>query len=247
MERFRAWFIRVTISYLVLFLALFLFYGFCVKSGSWGSFSDVTIAIFTILIAYTTNLLLIAAWLTADNWVRQNEHNNAENLLSSLNRLYFCLHEYRTLQVTAAYQLEIAKNNEPDVSKYSVEGIDAFSRFGINEEYIFYDDQLNFMRTAVAEPIKVTNDKLTQLQGRLEHLKFELMSAAGLFANSLIDNNINLIWEINRLLMAERQLHETAEAIYYKLKSVTKYDGFLLMKVGDPITYSIYKEGVNGK
>ena len=206
-----------------------------------GKFSDITIAIFTFLIAYTTNLLLIAAWLTADNWVKQNEHNNAEKLLSSLNRLYFCLHEYRTLKATAAYQLEIAKNDEPDVSKYSADGLDAFSRFGINEEIKFNDEQLNFMRKAVAEPLKITNDKLTQLQGRLQHLKFELMSAAGLFANSLIENNINLIWEVNRLLMAERQLHETAEPIYYLLKSVTKYDSFLLMKVSDPVIYSIYK------
>lgn len=246
MKWFKGGTVIITVIYFFILYGCYWWNDHNVATSNWGSSSDIVTAVFTLLISWATTLLLLAAWLTAGNWLEQSKHENAEKLLTSINELYFCLHNYKTLKMTSDYQIQILQNNEPDVSKYSLNGIDAFGRFGFSEKDSYTPEQLKFMREVVVDSIKRTNEKLEDIKDELEHLKFKTMSAAGLFAEQLIENKFELVWEINRLLMAEKDFHKTANPMYFRLKEVTGYDGFNLIAITDPVKYSIYKEGVDG-
>lgn len=247
MKWFKRGAVIITVIYFFILYGCYWWNDHNVATSNWGSSSDIVTAVFTLLISWATTLLLLAAWLTAGNWLEQNKYKNAEKLLTSINELYFCLHEYKTLEMTNDYQVQILKNNEPDVSKYSDNGIDAFGRFGISKKDMYTPEELEFMRKVVIDGIKITNEKLVNIKDKLEHLKFKTMSAAGLFADQIIENKFELLWEINRLIMAEKDFHKTANPIYFRLKQATGYDGFNLIEITDPLKYSIYKEGVDGK
>ena len=99
MEKFRKCFKLITYTYVIVVLLLIFAYGFFVKGGSWGSLSDVVIAVFTVLIAYTTNMLLVVGWLTSNSWMDQSKHHSAKELHHSLTKLYFMAHEIKTKSI----------------------------------------------------------------------------------------------------------------------------------------------------
>jgi hypothetical protein len=112
MERFGRFFKWITFIYLMLVLVIILAYGFFVKGGSWGSLSDVVIAVFTVLIAYTTNMLLVAAWLTSNSWLDEKKFSSSLSLLKDISGYYHITFELRKCQVKAFDLYEQIRDGE---------------------------------------------------------------------------------------------------------------------------------------
>ena len=102
MDKFVKWFWWVTGSYLILFVSLLLLYGFFVPNGVWGSFSDVVIALFTLLISYSTTLLVVAA----SSWREQQKYQMGSEFLSKFLTFYFQLMECRRKEVLIYYIID---------------------------------------------------------------------------------------------------------------------------------------------
>lgn len=85
----------ITIAYVALFAAIVLLYGYKVSGGVMGSLSDVVIAFFTLLISYSTTLLVVAA----NSWREQQEYQAGSEFLSKFIAFYFQLIECRRQEV----------------------------------------------------------------------------------------------------------------------------------------------------
>ncbi|WP_075593168.1 hypothetical protein [Pseudoalteromonas sp. PAB 2.2] len=243
MEEFGTWFKRTTLAYVALIFVLVLSYGYLVKGGSWGSFSDLIIAVFTVLIAYTTNLLLIAAWLTGNSWVEQSKHHSAKELLQTLSEFYFTIHEVHTME----FKLQSIKSlhkvtvdnfcNLSDAGKRYFEG----TPDDASKEQI--EDFLNYMKPIYDEEIQKYYQKISMVKDRLNELKFAVMVKSTPFSVELKKENIEMINEINGLLSMKENFHTPTSSLFEKLRSVTNYDSFELIYISDPIKEELFDDG----
>ncbi|MCP4049989.1 MAG: hypothetical protein GY730_04715 [bacterium] len=216
MESFKAWFIRVTISYLVLFLALFMFYVFCVKGGSWGSFSDVVIAVFTILIAYTTNLILIAAWLASNDWNKEKKYELGLSLLSNLVSFYALCWELRILKVRSfdEYKLILQEGQEMGACAQCQDDS------AINKCI----EQVKEQTEKSIENLAVINIKIKELEGRIEKLHGSCLLEASLYESAIVEKVDIFVKESSSIKISneEASLHfnKIAEIVLHSSRSL---------------------------
>ena len=243
MDKFVKWFTWITFAYVLLVLALIFAYGFLVKGGSWGSFSDVTIAVFTVLIAYTTSLLLIAAWVTGNSWLEQSKHHSAKELLQTLSAFYFTIHEVHTMQIKLQSLQNLHKVTPVNFSNLSDYGKKYFvgTPEDANSEQL--EDFLNFMKPIYEEEIQKYIPKINAVQNRLNELKFEVMVKSTPFSIELRNKNIEMITEVNGLLIIEEKFHLLASSLFEKLRRATNYESFELIYIADPIKEDLFKDG----
>ena len=243
MDKFSRWFKAISAAYLALFFVLFLIYGFGVKGGSWGSFSDVVIAVFTILIAYTTNLLLIAAWLTGNSWIEQSKHHSAKELLQTLSEFYFTIHEVHTME----FKLQSIQSLNKVTSDNFCNLSDAGKRYyegtpdDATKEQI--EDFLSYMKPIYDEEKQKYYQKINTVKDRLNELKFAVMVKSTPFSVELKKENIEMINEINCLLSMEENFHTLTSSLFEKLRRVTSYDSFELIYISDPIKEELFNDG----
>ena len=69
---------------LILLLLVFISYILWVPNGKWGTLSDVIIATFTFIIAYTTTLLLVAAYIAGNSWFDQFKYQKENEFIETL-------------------------------------------------------------------------------------------------------------------------------------------------------------------
>lgn len=170
---------------MLLFLALFLFYVFCVKGGSWGSFSDVVIAVFTILIAYTTNLLLIAAWLTSKDWNKEKKYELGLSLLSNLVSFYALCWELRVLRVRSFHEYKWILMEDKEQESCSI----------LQDDDAIYECIKN-VQIAVKESkeeLMIIKRKIKELESRAEKLHGNCLLEASIYGNDIVEKWMNLL------------------------------------------------------
>ncbi|TMO73149.1 hypothetical protein CWC17_11670 [Pseudoalteromonas sp. S3785] len=148
MGKFRKYFIWITAGYLLLIISLFLLYGFYVKDGSWGSFSDVVIAFFTLLISYSTTLLVVAA----NSWREQQKYQMGSEFLSKFVSFYFQLTECRSQEVLIYYLIDEI-NCTQGKAKYGA---------------ISYDEHINTLKSKKKELEENYENSLLKLNSHFE-------------------------------------------------------------------------------
>ena len=240
MNKLRKWFVGLTAGYLALIILLFLLYGFQVKDGSWGSFSDVVIAVYTVLIAYTTNMLLVVGWLTSNSWLDQSKHSSAQELLLSLSEYYFTIHEIKTLYIEKRFLESFTKITPNNYHNLSSQALKYFEGTPKNVTPVQLADFLDFILPTFIEEAEKLKPQIHTIKEKLNQLKFEVMTKASPFAIEIERLDFDLITEINFMLTIDKGMHKNASKLFEKLRSATGYDGFKLIYIGDPVQNELF-------
>lgn len=240
MNKLRKWFVGLTAGYLALIILLFLLYGFQVKDGSWGSFSDVVIAVYTVLIAYTTNMLLVVGWLTSNSWLDQSKHSSAQELLLSLSEYYFTIHEIKTLYIEKRFLESFTKITPNNYHNLSSQALKYFEGTPENATPVQLAPFLDFIMPTFMEEAEKLKPQIHAIKEKLNQLKFEVMTKASPFAIEIEQLDFDLITEINFMLTIDKGMHENASELFEKLRSTTGYDGFKLIYIADPVQNELF-------
>lgn len=241
MEKFGRCFKWITFTYVILVLALIFAYGFFVKGGSWGSLSDIVIAVFTVLIAYTTNMLLIAAWLTSNSWLDQSKHSSAQKLLLSLSEYYFTIHEIKTMYIEKRFLESFTKITPNNYHNLSSQALKYFEGTPKDVTQAQLTPFLDFLLPTFTEEAEKFKPKIHAIKEKLNQLKFEVMTKASPFAIEIEQLDFDLITEINFMLTVDEGMHKNASQLFDKLSAATGYDGFKLIYIADPVKNRLFK------
>ncbi len=179
MEEFGTWFKRTTLAYVALIFVLVLSYGYLVKGGSWGSLSDVVIAVFTILIAYTTNLILIAAWLASNDWNKEKKYELGLSLLSNLVSFYALCWELRVLRVRSFHEYKWILMEDKEIESCSILQDDDATNECIKNVKIAVKDS--------KEELMIIKRKIKELESRAEKLHGNCLLEASIYGNDIVE------------------------------------------------------------
>ncbi|MBH0034607.1 hypothetical protein I6F43_07920 [Pseudoalteromonas sp. NZS71_1] len=240
MNKFRKWFVGLTAGYLALIILLFLLYGFQVKDGSWGSFSDVVIAVYTVLIAYTTNMLLVVGWLTSNSWLHQSNHHSAKELHQALSKLYFMVHESKTNELNLKFLKSFETLTATNYHQLSSEAKRIFQDVPTGLTHDQLSDYLSYVKPIYKETSEKMHRQLILNQEELRRFKFEVMTSSSPFAQGIEQLNIDLIGEVRAIISMKNNFHDTAKPLFDSLKVVTGYDGFKLIHIADPVQSELF-------
>ncbi|MDN3390873.1 hypothetical protein [Pseudoalteromonas sp. APC 3691] len=240
MGKFKNWFIWLTAGYLTLIILLFLFYAFQVKDGSWGSFSDVVIAVYTVLIAYTTNMLLVVGWLTSNSWIDQSKHHSAKELHQSLSKLYFMAHEIKSKSIDLNFVKSFDMLTAANYHKLSSDGEIIFQNAQKNLSQDEISDYLNYVKPIYKNISEKMEKQLILDRKKISSFKFEVMTSSSPFAQSIEQSNIDIIGKVNEIIVMESDFHDTAKPLFESLKVATGYEGFKLIHIPDPVQNELF-------
>lgn len=240
MEKFRKCFKLITYTYVIVVLLLIFAYGFFVKGGSWGSLSDVVIAIFTVLIAYTTNMLLVVGWLTSNSWMDQSKHDSAKELHYSLTKLYFMAHEIKTKSIDLNFVKSFDMLTAANYHKLSSKAKIIFQDTPTNLTHDQLADYLNYIKPIFKEASEKMQKQLLLDSGEINKFKFEVMTNSSPFTQGIEKSKIDLIGKVNEIIAMESDFHDTAKPLFDSLKVATGYDGFKLIYIPDPVPGKLF-------
>jgi len=237
MGKFKNWFIWLTAGYLALIILLFLFYGFQVKDGNWGSFSDVIIAVFTILISYSTTLLLVAAYLTASNWLHEKRHDFAWDFMKKLSELYFLMHSKRS----TSNKIDVLKDIEGTQLKDKIRVISEvrglISYLGAKIDWStdeFSEQELLSYKHIIIAYRKDLQDKFRETHNREAHLKFEVLTAANVLNNELTEGGVDIMKEVRNLTSLKSGFHKFGSNLFINVSKAIGLKEHKIILIGEP-------------
>ncbi len=252
MDKFGRWSKNITFAYLILIFISLLAYGCFVKGGSWGSFSDVVIAIFTILISYSTTLLLIAAYLTASSWIHEKRYDFSWELIKKLSELYFLMHSKKSTRnkIEALKGLESTRRQDKANVIPEVQGL--LSNLGLNidwssdqftdAELIIYKKQLSAYRNQLI-------NKSRAIYQKQESLKFEVLAAANILNNELVDGGIDIMKEVTKLINLQENYHKFGSELFSNVSKALGLKEHRIVLIGEPASEypPLKNESADGK
>ena len=237
MDKFVKWFWWVTGSYLVLFVSLLLLYGLCVQGGVWGSFSDVLIAAFTILISYSTTLLLAAAYLTASSWIHEKKYDFAWDFMKKLSELYFLMHSKRSTLNKIIALREVENTELKDKDRVIEEVRDLIIGLGVNidwESDEFSQQELQMYKTILIAYRSDMQNKSREMHNRESNLKFEVLTAANVLNNELTEGGNDIMTEVRNLIGLQSGFHEFGSNLFANVSKAIGLKEHKLILIGEP-------------
>ena len=212
-------------------------YGCSVKGGAWGSFSDVVIAIFTILISYSTTLLLIAAYLTASSWIHEKRYDFSWELIKKLSELYFLMHSKKSTQ----NKIEVLKGLEStrlqDKANVIPEVRGLLSNLGLDIDWRndqFSDAELTIYKKQLSAYRNQLINKSRTIYQKQENLKFEVLAAANILNNELVDGGIDIMQEVSNLINLQEDYHQFGSKLFSNVSKALGLKEHKIVHIGEP-------------
>jgi len=192
MDNFKIWFQRLTFANFILLLLIFISYILWVPNGKWGTLSDAIIATFTFIIAYTTTLLLVAAYLAGNSWFDQFKYQKENEFIETLVSIFILNQIIREYNNRLSMYQDLIHKEEGDQKKFPSEAEGFLQSNGIDTSVKTYSisDIINFKKYYdFMQPIN--REKILESIVEINNKKYKAISLASTLKLDISSEELN--------------------------------------------------------